>query len=187
MTDTTAGNPAGPTRKTRKMEVFQGEGVELGHDVMPLEGVDEGVMAGFAKLTESGAATVESQKVRCLFREPCEGGFSLCRAWFKSGFVLPRHSHSADCLYYVVGGSLKMGARTLRRGDGVFVPADKAYTFEAGPEGVEVLEFRNATHFNMRFVGNDDAHWEHMAAAYRDNANAWANETIPPTERARRE
>jgi hypothetical protein len=41
---------------------------------------------------------------------------SLCWAWFKSGYVLPRHSHNADCLYYVLGGSLRLGSVWLKAG-----------------------------------------------------------------------
>ena len=26
--------------------------------------------------------------------------------WFKSGYVLPPHSHDGDCLYYILAGSL---------------------------------------------------------------------------------
>jgi hypothetical protein len=35
-----------------------------------------------------------------------------------------------------------MGSRVLRAGDGFFVPNGMPYKYRAGPEGVEVLEFR---------------------------------------------
>jgi quercetin dioxygenase-like cupin family protein len=183
MTQPAADFSAGaPTKKPARMEIFQGPGEELGPDAMPFVGMDETVMAGFAKLMESGAAPSAGESVRCLFREP-QGRYSLCQAWFKSGFIVPRHSHDADCLYYIIAGELKMGSKTLRKGEGAFVPADHAYTFEAGPEGVELLEFRNATNFHFRFRSNDEAHWDRMAGVYRDRAEAWPNETIPPSDR----
>jgi quercetin dioxygenase-like cupin family protein len=183
MTEAATVNPVATPAKESRMEIFSGGGVELAPEDLPYEGMDETVMAGFAKLMAAGATPGAAETVRCLFRES-QGRFSVCSAWFKSGFVLPRHSHDADCIYYILGGELKMGARVLRKGDGVFVPADHGYTFEAGPEGVEVLEFRNATSFHMRFKGNDDAHWERIAKAYRDNAASWPNETVPPSDRA---
>ena len=70
---------------------------------------------------------------------------SLVHAWFGPGYRLPRHTHSADCLYYVISGSAVLGNHTLRAGDGFFVPANAPYQYDAGPEGVEVLEIRGAT------------------------------------------
>jgi quercetin dioxygenase-like cupin family protein len=182
MTELAAGDATAGRAKAGRMEIFQGGGEELGPAALPFEGMDESVMAGFAKLIANGAGAVSGETVRCLYREP-QGRFSLCYAWFKSGFVVPRHSHNADCIYYIIAGELKMGARVLRKGDGVFVPSDHGYTFEAGPEGVELLEFRNATEFHIRFTGNDEAHWDRMAEAYRDHAASWPNETIPPSDR----
>ena len=73
----------------------------------------------------------------------------------------------------MLSGSLLLGARTLHKGDGFFVPAEAAYTYEAGPEGVEVLEFRNVTRFHLKFAGNEPAHWARMAAAVAANGAAW--------------
>lgn len=166
----------------RGIEVFHGSGgTPLTEEQMPMEGLDDSVMSGFSKLLDAGAAEGEGEYVRCLFREPGDDGLSLCYAWFKSGFILPRHSHSADCLYYIVGGELNLGRQTLRKGDGFFVPADMKYSYQAGPEGVEVLEFRNASRFNILFKGNDDAHWNRMAEAFRENVPNWKNETVPPS------
>jgi quercetin dioxygenase-like cupin family protein len=183
MSEAQAGNPVASPAKAGRLEIFSGGGEAVGPEAMPFEGMDESVMAGFGKLMASGATPGSGETVRCLFRES-QGRFSLCYAWFKSGFVLPRHSHNADCIYYIIGGELKMGTRVLRKGEGIFVPADHGYTFEAGREGVEVLEFRNAASFHMRFKGNDDAHWERVAKAYRDNAASWPDETVPPSDRA---
>ena len=71
-------------------------------------------------------------------------GMSLVHAWFGPNFPLFRHSHPAygDCLYYVVAGQAILGNRVLKAGDGFFVPNGAPYKYRAGPEGVEVLEFR---------------------------------------------
>lgn len=165
----------------RGIQVFlSADGEPLTETQMPMEGIDESVMAGFEKITGTGADVTQGETVRCLFSEPGENGLSLCRAWFKSGFILPRHSHSADCMYYITGGQLQLGRKVLKKGDGFFVPADVVYSYEAGPEGVEVLEFRNATHFNILFKNNDVSHWERIAKSYNDNAEKWADETTPP-------
>ena len=71
-----------------------------------------------------------------------EGGFSILLLQAKPGFIVPRHRHDTDCMYYVQSGALRMGRRTLQGGDAFFVPAGVVYTYEAGPEGCEVLEIR---------------------------------------------
>jgi quercetin dioxygenase-like cupin family protein len=85
-----------------------------------------------------------------LFRGEGDDGFSLVRVWFAPHYVLPRHTHEADCLYYVAEGSLTMGSQVLDAGDGFFVPAGAPYGYEAGPEGATVLEFRTRTSFDMK-------------------------------------
>ena len=41
-----------------------------------------------------------------VFRGEGDEGYSLVRAWLAPHYVLPRHSHSGDCLYYIVEGSI---------------------------------------------------------------------------------
>ena len=170
------------TAKTprKKMQVFRfADGKELDQSIMPFVGVDESVMAGFGRIAAVGVERGVTEKTVCLFREPGENGLSLVYAWFKSGFVLPKHSHDADCLYYVIAGSLKMGSVELKKGDGVFIPADHGYTYEVGPDGLEVLEFRNATKFHIHFKDNEVAHWDKMEAAQQRGATAWPTEPAP--------
>jgi mannose-6-phosphate isomerase-like protein (cupin superfamily) len=172
------GNQGKVARK--KMQVFRfAEGAAVDQAMMPFLGVDETVMAGFGRLATIGIDRDVLEKTVCLFREPGENGMSLVYAWFKSGFILPKHSHDADCLYYVIAGSLKMGSVELGKGDGVFIPADFAYTYEVGPEGVEVLEFRTATKFHIHFKNNEPAHWDRMEAAQRRGAVIWPTERAP--------
>ena len=79
-----------------------------------------------------------------LFWQGGPDGMSLVHAWFGPHFPLFRHSHPkfGDCLYYVVAGQAILGSRVLKAGDGFFVPNGMPYKYKAGPEGVEVLEFR---------------------------------------------
>ena len=172
---------ASPSKaKPKRMTVFRGgEGLEVNRESMPFEGVDEGVMAGFAKLMACGLPPGTGEKTTILFREPGDEGLSLSYAWFKSGYILPRHSHNADCVYYILAGELNAGSAVLRKGDGIFVPAEQGYSFEAGPEGVELLEFRNAPHFNILFKGNDEAHWDRIADVYHAKATVWPDEPAP--------
>jgi mannose-6-phosphate isomerase-like protein (cupin superfamily) len=184
---TVAGSQTVENRDRKKMRVFRfADAVELGADTMPFVGVDETVMAGFNKLAEVGLPRGLAEKTLLLFKEPGENGLTLAYAWFKSGYVLPRHSHNADCVYYIVAGSLSMGAVTLGKGDGVFIPADQGYTYEVGPKGVELLEFRNASNFHILFQDNDEAHFDRMATAMREGASRWVDEPAPSEGQAGR-
>lgn len=114
--------------------------------------------------------------VKALFADDQSGGFSLVHARFGPGFRLPRHSHSADCLYYVVRGEAVMGSRTIGAGDGFFVKADQPYAYQAGPDGVEVLEFRAATSFDMKVFDQTVERWEPIVAAAQANHERWLAE-----------
>jgi hypothetical protein len=119
---------------------------------------------------------VDGADVRLLLEIP---GFSLTYAWFKSGYPLPRHSHKADCAYYVVGGSLQLGADILVKGDGFFVPADAPYTYVVGPEGVEVLEFRTHACHDINIMANNPAFWAKALASAPARRERWPNEPKP--------
>ncbi|MEY2434170.1 MAG: hypothetical protein QOC92_3895 [Acidimicrobiaceae bacterium] len=113
--------------------------------------------------------------VKALFSDD-PAGFSLVHARFGPGYRLPRHSHSADCLYYVVRGEAIMGSRTIRAGDGFFVKADQPYAYYAGDDGVEVLEFRAASRFDMKVLDQTVERWEPIVAAATANRARWIAE-----------
>jgi len=165
----------------KRMKIFRASEAISVQEHMPSIGIDADVQLGLGKLAEAaGTYPVDSgAKAMLLFCEPGDEGISLSYVWFKSGYILPRHSHNADCLYYVMNGELHMGTQVVRKGDGVFIPTDAAYTYEAGPNGVEVLEFRNATRFHFKFHGNDAAHWERIANVLRNNCPKWESEPPP--------
>lgn len=104
---------------------------------------------------------------------------SLARLWFKSGFPLPLHTHDSDCLYYIIAGSIRMGTQTLVAGDGFFVGNDVPYAYTAGPEGVEILEFRNTDRFNISVRDKPVPAWEKTIEQMRDASMGWADEPPP--------
>ena len=131
---------------------------------------------GMAAMMEAGM--MEGSHLKLLYKRP---GMSLTYVWFKSGYTLPLHSHSADCLYFIVAGSLKIGTEELGPGDGFFLGTDVPYAYVPGENGVEVLEFRTSDNFDFRALGKTSAYWEKAVksmAAARDN---WSEETVPPS------
>jgi len=113
--------------------------------------------------------------VKVLFRQAEENGMSLVWSRFEAGYPLPRHSHSADCLYYVVAGEARLGNRTVPAGGGFFVPKDAPYAYTAGPDGIEILEFRNVSAFDMQITESIDR-WGRILDEVRDRKEAWAGD-----------
>jgi hypothetical protein len=141
--------------------------------VMYAEGVSPVMAEHWPRLQEAGYDA--GHNVRLIFSAP---GFSLTHVWFKSGFPLPRHSHSADCLYYIVAGTLQIGTEILGAGDGFFLGVDAPYTYTPGENGVEVLEFRTSNHFNIRMLADNPAFWSKAIEQVKSRSTAW--ETEPP-------
>ncbi len=121
-------------------------------------------------------ATAGGQVVKVLFGDPDAGGMSLVWSWFAPHYPLPRHSHSADCLYYVLRGELRLGAQVLGAGEGFFVPDGAPYAYTAGPQGVEVLEFRGTSTFDMR-ITESLPRWGKIVESVREHRDEWAIET----------
>lgn len=61
---------------------------------------------------------------------------------FHPGRSVEVHSHATDEIIYVLKGSLELGKRSLGPGSSVFVGADTLYSFRAGPDGLQFLNFR---------------------------------------------
>jgi hypothetical protein len=115
--------------------------------------------------------------VKVLFQQGGDDGMSLVWSWFGPNYVLPRHSHSADCLYYVVSGEARLGNRTIPAGAGFFVPAGAPYAYAAGPEGIQVLEFRGISSFDMQ-ITESLARWDRIVEVVQANKDTW-QETAP--------
>ena len=116
------------------------------------------------------AGYLEGDDIKVLCDIP---GFSLTHAWLKKDYPLPLHSHDSDCLYYIVAGTLTMGTEALGPRDSFFVPAGVPYTYRPGADGVEILEFRQATHFNFLNLAKGEAWWAKAAETVAANAAGW--------------
>ena len=167
---------AEPKKPANRFAIYRGaEALSFSEvDVLEFEGITPEVRTGLDKLNEAGFD--DGQVVKLLFSAP---GFSLTYAWFKNDFPLPRHSHNADCLYYIVAGSLVLGTQTLGAGDGFFVPSDAAYTYVPGPGGVEVLEFRQVERFNIKLLVGNPSFWSKALETVREERSNWAIQPRP--------
>ena len=162
---------------TRRMRVYRAEeGVELSADIMRHEGITP--VEAAARQREAASGLTSGHFVRVLFRDE-HSGMSVAYAWFKPNYVLPRHSHDVDCLYHVISGSISLGSEVIGPGDGFFVPADVNYTYAAGSEGVELVEFRTATTFNM-IVSNPPQAWQKILDVKLDHRDVWREAEPPP-------
>jgi hypothetical protein len=146
--------------------------------VMEIVADSAAIVEGLTAFNRAGAGA--GQKVTVAYSRP---GLSLSHVWFKSGYPLPLHSHAGDCLYYLVAGSVRVGSEELKPGDGFFVGSDVPYTYETGPEGAEVLEFRASDAFNIRFMAKTKRAWDKAAARLQERQADWATEP-PPSQRA---
>lgn len=150
-------------------------------DFMDAPTMSAETQAAFGRVDMSAMAV--GGQVKVLNRStPESGGFSLVHVWFKAGYPLPRHSHDADCMYYVITGELHMGSQVLRAGDSFFVPADAPYAYTPGPGGVEVLEIRkDCARFDIKIADAPESRWTAMAQASTTNRERWAAERTSPT------
>ena len=145
------------------------EAPSLDHDgIMMPPVVDPTVLEAF-----DFTPLADGAKVTVLFKGDGADGMSLVHAWFGPGYRLPRHSHSADCLYYVISGEAILGSQSVKAGSGFFVPKDGLYGYRAGPEGVEILEFRHATSFDMIIPDDKPERWQPIVDAATKNQDLW--------------
>jgi hypothetical protein len=94
--------PEPTTQLRRGVRVFRGSEAREMHDtpMMRKPQVDDAAREALPEFSAAGGTFG-----MVLFGDPDDpddGGLSLVRTWFAPNFVLPRHSHSTDCLYYVV-------------------------------------------------------------------------------------
>jgi quercetin dioxygenase-like cupin family protein len=141
---------------------------------------DEQLAAGAPEIYMASAPGTD---VRVAVRQtPEEGGFSILHVWFKGDYPVPRHTHDADCLYYIVSGSAILGAQTLRTGDGFFIPKGAPYGYTAGPDGVELLEIRHGVQqFDIQILENNASRWAAMADTIASHRERWEADAVSPT------
>lgn len=133
--------------------------------------------AGMDRLVKEGL--LEGEEIKVLCDMP---GFSLTHAWLKKDYPLTLHTHDLDCLYYIVAGSLTIGTETLGARDSFFIPGGVPYSYRPGPDGVEVLEFRHAPHFDFINLANGEAFWAKAAETVAANVEGWRTAT-PPSQK----
>jgi hypothetical protein len=166
---TPSNNPDGSIGKRRGIELYGPDDArplsETGMMSMPTMSPDAP-----EQLTEWAMSS--GHVVKTLFQQSGGNGMSLIWSWFGPGYALPRHSHSADCLYYVLKGEVKLGRRSIAAGGGFFVPEDAPYAYSAGDEGVEVLEFRGVSSFDMK-ISDSLARWDQIVSIVRESNEGW--------------
>jgi quercetin dioxygenase-like cupin family protein len=162
-------------RRRRGIKLFRG------HDAIPL--AESGAMTPvlfdaeeMKALSEDGPRSPTIAlgiSDTLVFQGDGPDGCSLVGAWLAPHYVLPRHTHSGDCTYYLLEGSIVMGSQELRAGDGFFVPSDAPYAYEAGPDGAVVLEFRAQTTFDIQFSSGQLERWREMAVVAEEHGDRW--------------
>ena len=167
---------ADDSKDTAKFQIFRAIDapglMEAGcMDVKPFTPVQR---AGMDKALAAGY--LEGDQIKVLTRLP---GFCLTHVWFKEGYALPPHSHNADCMYYIIAGSLRLGTEELGPRDSFFVPANVPYTYKPGPEGVELIEIRHEPHFDFVNHANGAAWWDRAAEQTAQHREAWKTAAPP--------
>jgi mannose-6-phosphate isomerase-like protein (cupin superfamily) len=135
---------------------------------MAVEQMSAAQRAGVDRLVKAGY--LEGDQLKVLVDMP---GFALTYAWLKKDYPLMRHSHDADCMYYIIAGSLQLGTESLGAMDCFFVPAGVPYTYTPGPDGVEVLEVRHETRFNFLNLTHNESWWDKAEKTCAANRPHW--------------
>lgn len=159
-------------------EVFRARDAEdFGKSGMMTEGRVLDPQVAELALTMIDEGMLDGSKLSVLYRRP--GGFSLAHVWFKSGYPLPSHSHSTPCLYYILAGSLTVGTQELGPGDGFYIAANTNYIYVPGPDGVEVLEFRDKDSFDIKVRDRNPNWWVKALDRLRKVRGKWQSESPP--------
>jgi len=78
-----------------------------------------------------------------------------------------------------IAGNLRLGTGTLGAGDGFFVGSEVPYAYTPGEQGVELLEFRTAEQFNIRWLANNKGFWDKTVGAIAAQQSQWQGERPP--------
>lgn len=77
-----------------------------------------------------------------IFHEGSDSAPQLFETQMLPNAVAAIHSHEQDEIIYILGGEMLVGKRSLKRGATIFIAAETHYGFQAGPEGLQFLNFR---------------------------------------------
>lgn len=89
-----------------------------------------------------------------------DSGLHIGVVEFAPGLVIPVHSHSDNCVYYVERGSVIVGNREIGPGEGFLTRKNQPYGFVVGPEGLRLIEFTTAPRQNIAFHDRNAAAWK---------------------------
>jgi len=155
------------------MEIFRARDAQEYAEGGPMENspMTEVQQQGMAALFEAGM--MAGSEVKLLYARP---GMSLTYVRFKPGFALPLHSHSANCLYFIITGSIRMGTEELGPGDGFYLGTDVPYAYVPGKEGVELLEFRDSNSFDFKATAKNADYWKTLAANMAEASAGWTQD-----------
>ncbi|MET0988478.1 MAG: hypothetical protein ABW034_24025 [Steroidobacteraceae bacterium] len=75
-----------------------------------------------------------------------EGGTAerpqLIEVYYEPNAEVQLHAHEQDEIIFVRSGLMHAGNRTLHPGDSIYIAGRTFYKFSAGPEGLQMLNFR---------------------------------------------
>jgi len=127
-------------RSRRGISIFRAEEATpiLETDFMGMPTMtDEALAAGGPEIYMASAPGTD---VRVAVRQtPEEGGFSILHVRFKADYPVLRHTHDADCLYYIVSGSAYSYGRRMGPGDFLHADAGTDHSELWTEEGAQVL------------------------------------------------
>jgi quercetin dioxygenase-like cupin family protein len=169
-------NESSTARAASRFAIFRAKDARADVEASLMEFVPLSPVAAEGARRAIEAGIDKGSELKVLFETP---GFSLVHVWFKSGYPLPRHTHNCDCLYYIIGGSLRIGQEELGPGDGFFVGRDVPYTYKAGDAGVEVLEFRATNAFDIKVLADNQLFWEAAVKTAVAQRSTWVTEKPP--------
>jgi hypothetical protein len=87
------------------------------------------------------------------------GGLHLGVFEFGAGLPVALHTHKGDCAYYVERGSIIMGNKEIKAGEGFLVPDGQPYGYVVGPEGLRLIEFSQTPRNDITFLERSMENW----------------------------
>lgn len=163
------------------IEIFRESGAPSLRDSGMMEHNNgEAANAGIQRMMDAGLS--HSNVLKALYKSDDPNGPSLSYAWFKGNYALPLHTHDTDCLYYIISGEIRLGNEVLKAGDGFMLRAHTPYQYRVGPDGVEVLEFRPTSKFDIRIKDGTPRYWDKLVDICAQNRNLWEKQD-PPVRR----
>ena len=91
------------------------------------------------------------------------------------------HAHEQDEIVYVVAGQMLFGQHSLNPGDSIHIPAMTLYSFRAGPQGLQFINFRprkDVTYYNRAEFGELQKLEAGARAEYREQIIRAARERV---------